>query len=230
MISASLVISPVVNVSAAVKDNVTGLSLENAKDKLLIEDIDKSLNAGESFTIPAGYHSGKGIIKANSLSSQTAGTADKDKILNGYTAWVNGTKVTGTIPTKTNTDLSASGATVTVPAGYYASQVTKSVATATQATPSISVGTDGKITASATQTAGYVSAGTKSAIKQLTTKAATTYTPGTTDQTIAASTYLTGKQTIKGDSNLVAENIISGKSIFGIKGNLIPLPTAIALI
>lgn len=129
-----------------------------------------------------------------------------------------GNKVTGTIVTKTSSDLTASGATVTVPAGYYASQATKSVSTATQATPSISVSSAGLITASATQTAGYVSAGTKSATKQLTVKAAQTITPSTTDKTIASGTYLTGTQTIKGDANLVAENIAEGVSIFGVTG------------
>lgn len=49
--------------------------------------------------------------------------------------------------------------------------------TATQATPSISVDSNGKITASATQSAGYVTSGTKSATKQLTTQAAKTITP-----------------------------------------------------
>ena len=109
----------------------------------------------------------------------------------------NGNVMTGTISTKTSSDLTASGATVTVPAGYYASQATKSVATATQATPSISISTAGKITASATQTAGYVSAGTKSGTKQLTTKAATTITPTTSSQTaVAKNVYTTGAITV----------------------------------
>lgn len=130
----------------------------------------------------------------------------------------NGNKITGTIATKTSSSLTANGATVTVPAGYYASQATKSVATATQATPTVGIDSAGKITASATQTAGYVSAGTKTGTKQLTTKAATTYTPTTSDQSIASGTYLTGTQTIKGDGNLKAENIKSGVSIFGVSG------------
>lgn len=49
-------------------------------------------------------------------------------------------------------------------------------------------------------------------------KAAATYTPGRSDQTIAAGQYLSGVQTIKGDSNLQAANIISGKTIFGVTG------------
>lgn len=52
----------------------------------------------------------------------------------------------------------------------------------------------------------------------VTRKAAHTYTPGTTDQTIPAAQYLTGAQTIKGDANLVAGNIKSGVSIFGVAG------------
>lgn len=91
---------------------------------------------------------------------------------------------------------------------------------AAQATPEISVSTSGLITASASQTAGYVQAGTKSATKQLDTQAAQTITPGTTDKTISSGRYLTGNQTIQGDENLVAENIKSGVSIFGVEGTL----------
>ena len=62
-------------------------------------------------------------------------------------------------------------------------------------------------------------AGTKSATKQRSTQAAQTITPGTTDKTIASGKYLTGKQTVKGDANLVAGNIKSGVSIFGVSGS-----------
>jgi len=51
-------------------------------------------------------------------------------------------------------------------------------------------------------------------------KAAATYTPGTSDQTISAGQYLSGAQTISGDANLVAANILSGKTIFGVAGVL----------
>ena len=52
----------------------------------------------------------------------------------------------------------------------------------------------------------------------MTEKAAATYTPGTANQSIAANQYLTGVQTIKGDSKLLAANIKKGVSIFGVTG------------
>lgn len=56
-----------------------------------------SLNCGGSYTIPAGYHNGSGTVSANSLASQTSGTATAGNILTGKTAWVNGNKITGTM-------------------------------------------------------------------------------------------------------------------------------------
>ena len=91
--------------------------------------------------------------------------------------------------------------------------------TATQATPSITVNSSGLITATATQAAGYVGAGSKSATKQLAFQAAKTITPTTTSQTAVSSGYYTGGAvTVKGDANLVAGNIKSGVSIFGVNG------------
>lgn len=52
----------------------------------------------------------------------------------------------------------------------------------------------------------------------VTKKSAATYTPGTSDQSIASGQYLSGTQTIKGDANLVAGNIKSGVNIFGVTG------------
>ena len=49
-------------------------------------------------------------------------------------------------------------------------------------------------------------------------KGETTYTPTTTDQEIASGQYLSGKQVIKGDSNLTPENVAKGTTIFGVTG------------
>lgn len=161
------------------------------------------------------------------------------KMLSGVTGYgANGVKYTGSILTKTASDLSASGATVTVPAGYYASQYTKSVGNGSatvgniistnQATVTVS---SGIVTLESYEqvtpivSPGYISSGTQSNIGVqlvglMTTKAAATYTPGTSSQTIAANQYLLGAQTIQGDANLSAGNIKQGVSIFGIAGTL----------
>lgn len=103
--------------------------------------------------------------------------------------------------------------------GQDGSTVDGSLAEVTQATPGISVSSSGLITASVTQSGGIVTAGTKSATKQLTTQAAKTVTPGVSSQTaVASGRYTTGAVTVAGDSNLVAGNIKSGVSIFGVTG------------
>ena len=55
-------------------------------------------------------------------------------------------------------------------------------------------------------------------IGSISSKAAQIYTPTTTNQTIASGQYLSGAQTIAGDSNLIAENIAKDVTIFGITG------------
>lgn len=47
---------------------------------------------------------------------------------------------------------------------------------------------------------------------------AATITPGTLDQTISAGQYVAGAQTIKGEPNLLAENIKKDVAIFGVTG------------
>ncbi|RHT57984.1 hypothetical protein DW757_06095 [Clostridium sp. AM29-11AC] len=74
------------------------------------------------------------------------------------------------------------------------------------------------INGSYTIPAGYHN-GSGKVSQSIPTKGAQTYTPGTTNQTIAAGQYLTGPQTIKGDPNLRPENIKKGVSIMGITGS-----------
>lgn len=59
--------------------------------------VSHTINAGESYTIPSGYHNGTGKVIASSLVNQTEGTATATQILNGQTAWVNGNKIVGSM-------------------------------------------------------------------------------------------------------------------------------------
>ena len=73
----------------------------------------QELGAGGSYTIPEGFHNGSGKVTAKSLASQTPGDSAAGHILAGRTAWVNGSKITGTIPSQAGGTLTPSTSTVT---------------------------------------------------------------------------------------------------------------------
>lgn len=91
-----------------------------------------SLNCGGSYTIPQGYHNGSGKVTANSLASQTSANATAAQILSGYTAWVNGSKITGTMTNRgaVSYNLPVQGS-YTIASGYHngSGKVTQSLTT-----------------------------------------------------------------------------------------------------
>ena len=98
----------------------------------------------------------------------TATTATASTVLSGYGCvgadgvWVDGAYVAPA--SRTASDVTVSGATVTVPAGAYASSVSKSVASGTEGTPTATKGAVSNhavsVTPSVTNAAGYIAGGT----------------------------------------------------------------------
>ena len=82
--------------------------------------IDATINCGGSYTIPAGYYATGGTVTASSLASQTVADAVAGNILVNKTAWINGSKIIGTMPDRAavNSALNCGG-TYNIAAGYY---------------------------------------------------------------------------------------------------------------
>lgn len=186
----------------------------NANGKIIVE---ASTSQNITPTVSAGYVSsgtaGRISVSGSSstqLTTQAAKTvtpteSEQTAVASGvYTTGIvkvgaiSSTYIGSDITQRDETDLTASGAVVTVPSGYYAEQETKSVTTTFHLEPTITLNsTTGLVTASHTQTAGYVSAGTTTGTLQLTTQAAKTVTPSETAQTaVAAGRYTTGAVTV----------------------------------
>lgn len=150
------------------------ITVVNASNMYIVEDSSTTLitkNIIENGTYSASNDNADGYsqvivnVPSGGTDTSDATMTSGDQMLSGVTAYANGTKYTGTIATKTSSDLTASGATVTVPAGFYASQVTKSVTSGTAGTPTATKGTVSNnsisITPSVTNTTGYITGETK---------------------------------------------------------------------
>ena len=157
------------------------------------------------------------LAKVNALPEAGSGsggtdtsdaTATADEIFAGETAYVANGKVTGTFTIEnelaTQDDL--------------ISQISTLVAQ--KASPS-----GGIDTSDATATASDILSGKtayvdgEKVVGTIPSTGVHTYTPSTTNQTIAAGQYIDVAQTIEGDANLIPNNIKSGVSIFDIIGS-----------
>lgn len=127
-------------------------------------------------------------------SAQTIGGADTMMEAAVTVAAIPSNYVGSSITRRSSTDLTASGATVNVPSGYYASNASKAVASGS-ATASATKGTVSNhsvtVTPSVTRTAGYVTAGTASG----------------TAVTVSASELVSGSQTITENGTVDCTNL-----------------------
>ena len=119
------------------------------------------------------------------------------QMLSGVTSYSNGVKYTGNIQSRSSSDLSVSGATVSVPAGHYASAASKSVANGTAGTPTATKGTVSNhavtVTPSVTNTTGYITGSTKTG----------------TGVSVSASELVSGSQTITSNNTYDVTNLAS---------------------
>lgn len=140
----------------------------------------------------------KVVANGTTLIDLTADTVAADKMLDGFKAHdKSGAAVTGSIATKSSADLTASGATVTVPAGYYSAQASKAVASGTAGTPTASKSSVSNhsvsVTPSVTNTAGYIAGGTKAG----------------TAVTVSASELVSGSETKTANGTYSVTNLAS---------------------
>ena len=87
-----------------------------------VQTLNQKLGAGGSVTIPAGYYDGSSsVISTSTLAEETAANAASSHILSGYTGWVNGTRLSGSMTNRGNVSrtLAANGS-YTIPAGWHA--------------------------------------------------------------------------------------------------------------
>ena len=169
---------------------------------------------------------------ANAIRAKNGKTSEfsiyqmPDEIANisgsGSSGGTSGSTVVQATPTISVSSSGLITASATQSAGYVnagTKSATKQLTTqsAKTVTPSTSSQT---AVASGVYTTGDIKVGAipSTYVQPSATKGATTYTPSTQTQTIAAGTYCSGIQTIQGDASLVADNIKSGVTIFGVAG------------
>lgn len=159
-------------------------------------------------------------------------TAISSDIKEGKTAYVNGVKITGDAYTRGTVDAVVDGKKHYLKTGFYeginipedADLLPENIRSGVEI-----YGTTGTLesldTSDATATAAEIRQGYTAYVNgekitgTIPDYDAHTYIPTTEDQHFEPGCYITGLQTIKGDANLVSDNIKAGVEIFGVSGN-----------
>lgn len=139
-----------------------------------LDEVDVTVNAVPTGTVTAPSSiSGTGATVStgtNTLTLTKTVSVTPNVTTPGYissgTSGNSSVSLSASVNTRSSSDLTASGATVTAPAGYYGTAATKSVASGTAGTPTATKGTVSNhsvsITPSVTNTTGYITGSTKS--------------------------------------------------------------------
>ena len=182
----------------------------------------------------------------NPTGSFTSGvTAAASNVYTGAICYINGERKTGTMATKAaSIHYAASSAVTAVAANTYvtgqqtlaaltqsnlsaANIKTGTVVTINNGSANVWTPVTGTFTSGGDATETLIYSGKIAYVNgsKLTGKmplqGASTITPGTANKTIASGRYLTGNQTIKGYSTLVATNIVTGVTIWGVSGSML---------
>ena len=119
----------------------------------------------QDFSIGGGSPTINSLSVTPSETQQTFNSSSVDGYKPVTVGAISSTYIGSGITQRTSSDLSASGDTVTAPAGYYASQATKTVASGTEGTPTATKSAVSNhaltVTPSVTNSAGYIEGGTK---------------------------------------------------------------------
>ncbi len=182
-----------------------------------VDLIPSNIASGVNIFGVTGTYSGAGSVlqaKTNISPTESSQTITADNGYDGLSSVqinaISSTYVGSGITSRSSSDLTASGATVTAPAGYYSSAATKTVSSGTEGTPTATKGTVSNnsiaVTPSVTNTAGYISGGTHTG----------------TAVTVSASELVSGTYTINSSGTKDVTNYASVSVASGTEGT----PTA----
>lgn len=146
----------------------------------------------------------KVILNGNTLIDVTDKTVTSSTLVSPNTALgADGTTVTGALVTKSASDVTVSGATTTIPAGVYSSQIQKTVSSGNAGTPTATKGTVSNhsvsVTPKVTNITGYITGSTKTG----------------TPVTVSASELVSGTKTISSSGTTNVTNYASASVASG---------------